>query len=215
MLSSWTAAEVHAYVEWGLVSKEESMISVTDTGRDFARAPEEQRRKIVAKALCEIEVYFTTFEYIHHNSLYQLSLIDIGAYWGKHFPSLASSAERTLKEQVLCFAKLVDFTKVGTYVVGRKGKESRLIFDPEVLKGTVSREELEDSISETDSHEHHEGFPNQAKDDLAATNVESPTRLPNFRPAIHIDIQIHVSPDSDEKQIDQIFASMAKHLFPE
>lgn len=31
-------------------------------------------------------------------------------------------------------------------------------------------------------------------------------------PAIHIDLQIHISPDADLKQIDQIFASMAKHF---
>jgi len=31
-------------------------------------------------------------------------------------------------------------------------------------------------------------------------------------PSIHIDIQIHVSPDAKPDQIDQIFASMAKHL---
>jgi hypothetical protein len=31
-------------------------------------------------------------------------------------------------------------------------------------------------------------------------------------PSIHIDIQIHISPDAEPDQIDQIFASMAKHL---
>ncbi|CAN5132076.1 DUF5343 domain-containing protein [soil metagenome] len=32
-------------------------------------------------------------------------------------------------------------------------------------------------------------------------------------PSLHIDIQIHISPDSGPEQIDQIFASMAKHLY--
>ena len=31
-------------------------------------------------------------------------------------------------------------------------------------------------------------------------------------PSLHIDIQIHISPDSTSEQIDQIFASMAKHF---
>ena len=31
-------------------------------------------------------------------------------------------------------------------------------------------------------------------------------------PSIHIDIQVHISPDAEADQIDQIFASMAKHL---
>lgn len=32
-------------------------------------------------------------------------------------------------------------------------------------------------------------------------------------PTVHIDIQIHISPDSSAEQVDQIFQSMAKHLY--
>ncbi len=32
-------------------------------------------------------------------------------------------------------------------------------------------------------------------------------------PSLHIDVQIHISADSGPEQIDQIFASMAKHLY--
>lgn len=34
-----------------------------------------------------------------------------------------------------------------------------------------------------------------------------------LEPALHIDIQIHISPEATVDQIDQIFASMAKHLY--
>lgn len=33
------------------------------------------------------------------------------------------------------------------------------------------------------------------------------------QPAVHIDIQIHISSDAKPEQIDQVFASMAKHLY--
>jgi len=36
---------------------------------------------------------------------------------------------------------------------------------------------------------------------------------PKLSPSLHIDIQIHISPDASADQIDQIFASMAKHLY--
>lgn len=32
-------------------------------------------------------------------------------------------------------------------------------------------------------------------------------------PSVHIDIQVHISPESTPEQIDQIFKSMAKHLY--
>ena len=35
----------------------------------------------------------------------------------------------------------------------------------------------------------------------------------NSRPNLHIDLQIHISPDSTPEQIEAIFASMAKHLY--
>ena len=33
------------------------------------------------------------------------------------------------------------------------------------------------------------------------------------QPSLHIDIQVHISPDAKSDQIDQIFSSMAKHLY--
>lgn len=38
-------------------------------------------------------------------------------------------------------------------------------------------------------------------------------RLDSGHPSVHIDIQIHISSDAKPDQIDQIFASMAKHLY--
>lgn len=35
----------------------------------------------------------------------------------------------------------------------------------------------------------------------------------SFGPALHIDIQIHISPEASLEQIDKIFASMSKHLY--
>lgn len=35
----------------------------------------------------------------------------------------------------------------------------------------------------------------------------------NPNPSVHIDIQIHISPEASGDQIDQIFKSMAKHLY--
>lgn len=55
------------------------------------------------------------------------------------------------------------------------------------------------------------------------TTSQEPTTLPTLEhqgahssqrrlPAIHIDVQVHISPDTSSDQIDRIFESMAKHL---
>ena len=40
-----------------------------------------------------------------------------------------------------------------------------------------------------------------------------PTVTASPTPSVHIDLQIHISPDASPDQIDSIFASMAKHLY--
>ena len=71
--------------------------------------------------------------------------------------------------------------------------------------------------------------------DFSATGVQPPIAKPNATetpntptaqepvvgkseysgdvPSLHIDIQVHISPDSTPEQIDKIFESMAKHLY--
>ncbi len=43
--------------------------------------------------------------------------------------------------------------------------------------------------------------------------VETPNVAPAFSPGVNVNIQIHISADANDSQIDKIFASMAMHLF--
>ncbi len=52
----------------------------------------------------------------------------------------------------------------------------------------------------------------------AAAVAPAPARISNTAsggPSVHIDIQIHISPEASTDQIDLIFKSMAKHLYGE
>lgn len=57
-------------------------------------------------------------------------------------------------------------------------------------------------------------IPTPGRDPLPAPAPPPPqgAQLGSFSPKVHIDIQIHISPDSGPEQIDKIFESMAKHL---
>lgn len=48
---------------------------------------------------------------------------------------------------------------------------------------------------------------------IDAENIPKKTDNSINRPNLHIDLQIHISPDSTPEQIETIFASMAKHLY--
>ena len=43
--------------------------------------------------------------------------------------------------------------------------------------------------------------------------VAQPQEMEPAAPTLHIDIQVHIAADAPESQIDQIFESMAKHLY--
>lgn len=50
------------------------------------------------------------------------------------------------------------------------------------------------------------------QDLVEETSVNDRREKRSFSPKLHVDIQIHISPDSSPEQIDKIFESMAKHL---
>jgi hypothetical protein len=47
----------------------------------------------------------------------------------------------------------------------------------------------------------------------AQNPAHAPAAAVGGGPSLHIDVQIHISPEASTAQIDQIFASMAKHLY--
>lgn len=77
------------------------------------------------------------------------------------------------------------------------------------FKGLAELAEFPAVGSQTDLH--------MSSDTLHAP-ISAPTQIgkgvPQLTsPSVHIDIQVHIAPDSSADQIDQIFASMARHLY--
>jgi hypothetical protein len=48
---------------------------------------------------------------------------------------------------------------------------------------------------------------------VVVSNEQAGKENPIFTPKLHIDIQIHISPDATPQQIEQIFKSMAEHIY--
>lgn len=71
--------------------------------------------------------------------------------------------------------------------------------------------------SATFAGEETESSLNLSTESIHQPVQERPTgRTPSHttnNPSVHIDIQVHIAPESTPEQIDQIFKSMAKHLY--
>lgn len=57
------------------------------------------------------------------------------------------------------------------------------------------------------------GENGHAREGLGQPLVAPPENIESSPPALHIDIQVHISAEASETQIDKIFESMAKHLY--
>ena len=56
---------------------------------------------------------------------------------------------------------------------------------------------------------------NKSKEQFSESDTGKLPEPPSLKePSIHIDIQIHISPDASAEQIEQVFANMAKYLYP-
>ncbi len=73
----------------------------------------------------------------------------------------------------------------------------------DVLKDASGMDDKAPALSEVD--------PPMETIEPAEVNGKTPSQTK--RPALHIDIQVHIDPTSSAEQIDQIFASMARHLY--
>ncbi len=58
-----------------------------------------------------------------------------------------------------------------------------------------------------------EDVPAEEHDAERPQSMQAPLPARKQLPSLHIDVQIHIASDADSEQIDQIFASMAKHLY--
>jgi len=149
------------------------------------------------------EVCKTIFENVYPQELRDIfhdsANIDLKGIEG-WFARRTKSGEAAAKKSASAYTMLLeaDLSKAKEQKTAKsnaKGKESapKKFAKPSTASSTVKAKNEKRAPSS-----HEEKGTN--KEDMA------------FSPRLHVDIQIHISPDSSPEQIDKIFESMAKHL---
>jgi hypothetical protein len=101
--------------------------------------------------------------------------------------------------------KIVTFYTLLSEADPKKGMEIVKV-KPTIKKG---KKEKKVAISQTPAPDKSSHIPDKSSDKPGKTEE----RLD--KPGIHINLQIHISADASSDQIDQIFSSMAKHIYRE
>lgn len=214
--SIFTEQRLEAYQAWGLLTVEGERLKLTNQGRKLHEHTEEQQHEVYAEVLRKIPLYEITLRHIHSGSYEERIVAEIGSHWADNFAEqVATNNDRLLGEQVTAFMSVVAGAGLGRYVRGRKGKPTRL----EINRGAVG--EFISGAKRLDSPTEHETAPvidteteeQQSKVSAYVQPQETKHVNPIFSPDVNINIQIHISADAEKGQIDDIFASMARHLF--
>lgn len=98
----------------------------------------------------------------------------------------------------------------------KNGEQVGLIQEISGTKRVVSIDHALENLSKgggADGVALTDGSNKHSPESGSSTNLRDSEIKENYFPSIHIDVQIHISSEAKAEQIDQIFASMNKHLF--
>jgi len=161
--------KLHAYEQLGLLERDGGKYRLTPEGRELANSigkPEFQQ--LLRDRVLTIDAYRACLEYAYHREVEELSSEDVGAFWHEHHREETGDAgEKVLRERVACFGRLCAAAGLAEFVVGRKGRPSRLRLQRDVLETVFAAESAPQVMSEIGKPQEPEGAPATEEQDAA------------------------------------------------
>ena len=196
--SSKTRNLISSSLKYGLTdgSYNASTLSVTDAGRVVAAGEhlgKDKREKEFQLAISQFALFNQVYEKLKDNRLRE------GAVLQDEFRRAGVLDEDCKLAADVFVANLKKLGLVHTI----NGSEYVKSIE-EVIR------ELPEEKQQGETYTHPQEAESEAVVSMKGNDSEA---LVTNRPALHIDIQVHIDPTSSAEQIDQIFASMAKHLY--
>jgi hypothetical protein len=121
--------KVNALKIWGLIDDASGKMLVTERGRLAARDKGARRPEALNQVVAELAPYRSIVERAVHRGEMSLSALEVAAHWHQHFKDEASSNDKILNDQAVCFFQIAEGADLGKLVIGRKGQPTRFEFD--------------------------------------------------------------------------------------
>jgi predicted nucleotide-binding protein len=129
--------KLSAYVAWGVILREDSRLKLTDRGKTLAREPEREM-EVFREILDSKTPYRSVIEWSYHQEMDKIDTNDVGAQWHEHHPDVVGDAnDNTLRDNAVCFFHVAEAAGLGTVVIGRGGKATRLDLNSPAVKNFV------------------------------------------------------------------------------
>lgn len=119
--------KVSAYVAWGVVSREDDRLRLTERSQTMARLPDHEAA--VFRAILDgMSPYRSVLEWTNHQNLASVTADDVAAHLHEHHRDAVgeNAKDATLRENAICLFSLAEAAGFGTVKIGRGGNSTRL-----------------------------------------------------------------------------------------
>lgn len=119
-----------AFTGWALVERAGDRLTLSTTGWKIARSAGLETQRCYRSILYDIAPYRALIEWAYHQSMPEVSNVDIAAQWHMHFSSVVGTDnENTIKDMAVAFGHLAELAGLGELRAGRRGQSTRLVLD--------------------------------------------------------------------------------------
>lgn len=210
--------KVAAMVEFGYIVRDGGNIRTTERGQLFNT----DQKAALREVLLSVDLYRATLEWVHYGKRTEVTAAEVGQYWeSSHKDTIGGLSGSTLGAGAVTFGRVADGAGVGSFVVGRGGKETRVSFEPAavdtLLNGKVSEP---DPVTEATPEPDDVETPSDAAPSKAASAVSPltqssppvPTVSVATSPSVHVNVEIHIAADATADTVREIFKNMARYV---
>lgn len=129
--------KLNAMKAWDLIEENGGRLRLTDRGRRGAKDKGAALSAILMEVIHAIPAYAAIIERAAHKSEFTITAVEVASHWHDHFKNVASSAEKILNDQAVCFFQLAQGADLGELIVGRKGSPTRFEFSKDAVMAFV------------------------------------------------------------------------------
>jgi predicted nucleotide-binding protein len=126
--------KVSAYKFWGLLEEADGRMKLTERGRTAGRNKGANVSEAMLAVVKNTPAYAAIVERAIHRNERTFTAVEVATHWHDHFRNVASSNEKVLNDQGVCFFQISQGAGLGTLTIGRKGAPTRFEFSDEGLE---------------------------------------------------------------------------------
>ena len=226
--------KIGAMVEFGLLLRDGGNIKVAPRGLTFNGG---DQSKAMREVLADVELYRSTLEWVHYQAKSEITATEVGQYWeSSHSDTLGNLRGSTLKDGAVTFGRVVEGAGLGTFTIGRGGKETRVSFNlaevERLIDGASAPTEGAVEGSSAATAVATPAAPVSTPTASAATPAEAQPTAPvstpvtpaatytgaqpsvtvSTNPSVHVNVEIHIAADATADTVREIFRNMARYV---